>query len=115
MRINTNVSALTSLSNLNKVQDAVSSSMEKLSSGFRINKAGDDAAGLGIANQMKADIKQRCSRPRATRRQAGSVLQIYGRRRRRTSSQILERMKEELAARSKRRTPVDSQTRGTKI
>jgi flagellin len=107
MRINTNVSALNALSNLNKVQDAVSSSMQKLSSGFRINKAGDDAAGLGIANQMNADIKamQQTSR---NAEQAGSVLQIMDGA---TSNlqTILERMKE-LAAQSASDT-VDSTAR----
>ena len=46
MRINTNVSANEASRNLQRVNADVSSSMAKLSSGFRINKAGDDAAGL---------------------------------------------------------------------
>ena len=110
MRINTNVGALNALGNLNKVQDAVSSSMEKLSSGFRINRAGDDAAGLGISNQMNADIKamQQTSR---NAEQAASVLQIMDGA---TSNlqAILERMKE-LAAQSASDT-VDTTAR-TKI
>ena len=57
MRINTNVAALSAFRNLNTVQDAVSDSMAKLSSGFRINKAADDAAGLGIANKLQADTR----------------------------------------------------------
>jgi flagellin len=97
MRINTNVSALTALSNLNKVQDAVGSSMQKLSSGFRINKAGDDAAGLGISNQMGADIKAMTQASRNAE-QAGSVLQIMDGATSNAQS-ILERMKE-LAAQS---------------
>ena len=48
LRINTNVSALTAYQNLNKNQNALSSAIEKLSSGMRINKAADDAAGLSI-------------------------------------------------------------------
>jgi len=55
MRINTNVSALSALNNLSKTQNNTSDSMQKLSSGFRINKAADDAAGLGIANKLRAD------------------------------------------------------------
>jgi flagellin len=97
MRINTNVSALTALSNLNKVQDAVSSSMEKLSSGFRINKAGDDAAGLGISNQLNADIRAMTQASRNAE-QAGSVLQIMDGATQNVST-ILDRMKE-LAAQS---------------
>jgi flagellin len=108
MRINTNVSALTALSNLNKVQDAIGSSMQKLSSGFRINKAGDDAAGLGISNQMGADIKAMTQASRNAE-QAGSVLQIMDGA---TSNiqTILERMKE-LAAQSASDT-VDAGARG---
>ena len=49
LRINTNVSALTAYQNLNKNQNALSSAIEKLSSGMRINKAADDAAGLSIS------------------------------------------------------------------
>ena len=57
MRINTNIGALTAAGNLAKSSDAVRSSAEKLSSGFRINKASDDAAGLGVANLFRADIR----------------------------------------------------------
>ena len=46
MRINTNISALNAYRNLGETNNAVSSSMQKLSSGFRINRAADDAAGL---------------------------------------------------------------------
>ncbi len=49
MRINTNVSALRAQGNLTRVNEQVSASMAKLSSGFRITRAADDAAGLGIA------------------------------------------------------------------
>jgi len=110
MRINTNVSALNALSNLNKVQDAVSSSMEKLSSGFRINRAGDDAAGLGIANQMGSDITAMTQASRNAD-QAGSVLQIMDGATSNVQT-ILERMKE-LAAQSASDT-VDAPAR-TKI
>jgi flagellin len=57
MRINTNVPALQAARNLGNVNKAISSSTEKLSSGFRINKASDDAAGLGIANVLRSDIR----------------------------------------------------------
>jgi flagellin len=43
--------------NLNKNNNAVGKSLEKLSSGFKINRAGDDASGLAISEKMKAQIK----------------------------------------------------------
>ena len=92
MRINTNVSALNALRNLGNTEDAVSKSMEKLSSGFRINRAGDDAAGLGIANKLSADIRSVTQASRNAE-QAGSVLQIMDGATA-TVQQILERMKE---------------------
>jgi flagellin len=56
LRINTNVSALTAYQNLNKNQNALSSAIEKLSSGLRINKAADDAAGLSISQGLTSQI-----------------------------------------------------------
>ncbi len=53
MRINTNVSAIQAYTNLGRVQNALQDSMAKLSSGLRITKAADDAAGLGIANNLR--------------------------------------------------------------
>ena len=52
MRINTNVSALSAARNLTNTQNAVAASTQKLSSGFRITRAADDAAGLGTANVL---------------------------------------------------------------
>ena len=54
--INTNVTALNSLRNLNNVANNVSSSIEKLSSGLRINRAADDPAGLIISESLRAQI-----------------------------------------------------------
>ncbi|MFT8726838.1 MAG: flagellin [Liquorilactobacillus ghanensis] len=56
MRINTNVSAMTTLRYLNQATDAKSSSLTKLSSGSRINSAADDAAGLAVSEKLKAQI-----------------------------------------------------------
>src|SRR5579864_7359086 len=56
LQINTNVTALQALQNLTNVSSAVSSSIEKLSSGLRINTAADDPAGLIIANSLQAQI-----------------------------------------------------------
>ncbi|MDN5364596.1 MAG: flagellin [Eubacteriales bacterium] len=57
MRINNNVSALNAWRNLSITDTAMSKSLEKLSSGLRINRAADDAAGLAISEKMRAQIK----------------------------------------------------------
>lgn len=75
MRINTNIGALTAANSVSKVNDAVRSSTEKLSSGFRINKASDDAAGLGIANFFRSDIRA-LTQAQRNAEQANSVYQI---------------------------------------
>ncbi len=54
MRINNNITAMNSYRNSVQVNERVSKSMEKLSSGQRINRAGDDAAGLAISE--KGDV-----------------------------------------------------------
>src|SRR5690625_3486502 len=56
MRINTNVSAMNTYSRLTGANAAKGGSLAKLSSGLRINKAGDDAAGLSISEKMKNQI-----------------------------------------------------------
>lgn len=57
MIINHNIAALNTHRQLNNASDAQSKSMEKLSSGLRINKAGDDAAGLAISEKMRGQIR----------------------------------------------------------
>lgn len=57
MRINTNTAALNASRNLSNTQGSLSRSLEKLSSGYRINRAADDAAGLAISEGMRAEIK----------------------------------------------------------
>ncbi|MEY2988066.1 MAG: hypothetical protein RJB13_1587 [Pseudomonadota bacterium] len=57
LRIASNVQALTAQRNLNATTEANNASMEKLASGFRINKAADDSAGLAISEKLKADIR----------------------------------------------------------
>jgi flagellin len=54
--INTNLDALNTYKNLQGVQNSLSKSLEKLSSGLRINNAGDDAAGLTIATQLGSQV-----------------------------------------------------------
>ncbi|MDR6883478.1 flagellin [Bacillus sp. 3255] len=57
MRINHNISALNTHRNMTLNNDAASKSMEKLSSGLRINRAADDAAGLSISETMRGQIR----------------------------------------------------------
>jgi flagellin len=57
MRINHNIAALNTYRQLNSAAAGQSKSMEKLSSGLRINKAGDDAAGLAISEKMRGQIR----------------------------------------------------------
>jgi len=57
MRINNNLMAMNTHRQLGIANAAGSKSMEKLSSGFRINRAGDDAAGLAISEKMRAQIR----------------------------------------------------------
>ncbi|HEY9765169.1 MAG TPA: flagellin, partial [Chroococcales cyanobacterium] len=56
LRINTNVGAINAHRNLVSNNESLSKSLEKLSSGFRINKASDDAAGLAISEKMRGQI-----------------------------------------------------------
>jgi flagellin len=56
LRIQTNVEAFNAHRNLQNSSNMMAKSMERLSSGFRINRAADDAAGLSISEKMKAQI-----------------------------------------------------------
>jgi flagellin len=57
LRITQNVEALNSYNHLAKTSAAISKSMARLSSGYRINNASDDAAGLGISESMRSQIR----------------------------------------------------------
>ena len=56
MRIQHNIMAMNAYRNYNNNTSALSSNLEKLSSGYKINRAGDDAAGLAISEKMRAQI-----------------------------------------------------------
>jgi flagellin len=56
LRINQNVEAMNAYRHLTETQGNLSSSLEKLSSGFRINRAADDAAGLSVSEKLRAQI-----------------------------------------------------------
>src|SRR3982751_1333219 len=57
LRIQNNVEAFNAHRNLTQVSESVSQSMERLSSGYRINRAADDAAGLAISEKMRGQIR----------------------------------------------------------
>lgn len=57
LRINTNVASLNAQRNLHGTRNGMNKSLERLSSGQRINRAGDDAAGLAISENLKAQIR----------------------------------------------------------
>lgn len=57
MSVNTNITSLSVQKNLNKAGDALSTSMNRLSSGLKINSAKDDAAGMQIANRLTSQVK----------------------------------------------------------
>ena len=75
MRINTNIASLNSQRVLGQTNSAAARSIGRLSSGFRINRAADDAAGLGIANKLRSDVRALRQASRNAE-QASSVLQI---------------------------------------
>src|SRR3954454_875588 len=56
MSVNTNVAAMNAYRNLSTTNDSMSKSLERLSSGYRINKASDDAAGLAISEGLRSQI-----------------------------------------------------------
>lgn len=75
MRINTNVSALNAQRNLFVTNRAVEGNISKLSSGFRISRAADDAAGLTIANNLRTSTRE-AKMASNNAQQANAYLQI---------------------------------------
>jgi flagellin len=64
--INTNVASLNAQRNLSNTQFGLNKALERLSSGYRINRAGDDAAGLAISERFKAQIRSTSQASRNT-------------------------------------------------
>jgi flagellin len=108
LRINTNIAAFNAHKNLAMTDANLAQSMERLSSGLRINKAKDDTAGLAIANALRNEVRGlRKASENTTQAQAmlqiaeGAVNQIEG---------ILERLTE--LANSARSSNTDSNAKG---
>jgi len=57
LRINTNIASINAQRNLTNTTNRLNRSLERLSSGLRINRAADDAAGLAISENLKADVR----------------------------------------------------------
>jgi flagellin len=92
MFIQNNINSMNALNNLNTNETQLTSSIQKLSSGFRLNRAGDDAAGLSIANSLRNNgVGLQQAQQNAS--QAGSLLQIADGATQ-TISSILDRMKQ---------------------
>lgn len=104
MRINHNISALNTYGQLSRNSAMGAKSIEKLSSGFRINRAGDDAAGLAISEKMRAQIRGLDQASRNSQ-DAISLIQTAEGALNETSN-ILQRMRE-LAAQSANDTNVE--------
>lgn len=92
MRIQTNVNAMNALRNLGVTEGQQSRAIERLSSGFRLNRSGDDAAGMSIANSLRNNGRA-LQQAQRNASQAGSLLQIADGAVQ-TLSTILDRMKE---------------------
>jgi flagellin len=92
MFIQNNINSMNALNNLNTNETQLTSSIQKLSSGFRLNRAGDDAAGMSIANSLRNNgVGLQQAQQNAS--QAGSLLQIADGATS-TISSILDRMKQ---------------------
>jgi len=92
MRINTNVGALTASRNIFVNNMAVENSMRKLSSGLKISRAADDAAGLSIANKLRTQSRA-LSQAASNAEQGNAMLQI-AEGAAQTIERIIERQKE---------------------
>ncbi|MBR0043684.1 MAG: flagellin, partial [Synergistaceae bacterium] len=57
MRINSNIPALNAFNALNNINNAISKSIQQLSTGLRINSAADDAAGLAISEKLRTQTQ----------------------------------------------------------
>jgi flagellin len=105
MRINNNLLAMNTHRQMGVVNTAQSKSMEKLSSGYRINRAGDDAAGLAISEKMRGQIR---GLNQASRNSQDAISMIQTAEGALNETQnILQRMRE-LAVQSANDTNVDA-------
>ena len=55
LTVRTNIASLSAIHQLHKTQGSLTNSLERISSGLRVNRAADDAAGMSVANRMNSD------------------------------------------------------------
>jgi flagellin len=113
MRINTNVGALTASKNIFINNMAVENSMRKLSSGLRISRAADDAAGLSIANKLRTQSRA-LTQASSNAEQGNAMLQI-AEGAASTIQKIIERQKELLVQAASASNATVTGTIGTEI
>jgi flagellin len=113
MRINTNVGALNASKNIFVNNMAVENSMRKLSSGLRISRAADDAAGLSIANKLRTQSRS-LTQASANAEQGNAMLQI-AEGAASTIQKIIERQKELLVQSASASNATVTGTIGTEI
>jgi flagellin len=105
MRINTNVASLTAQENATNTNKTLSSSLEKLSSGLRINKAADDASGLAIADKLRTQASS-LGQGIANANSAAALIQIADKAMAEQSN-ILDTVKQKLIQASTSTTSAD--------
>ncbi len=110
MRINHNISSMTTQSSLFKTNRATSKNLEKLSTGLRINRASDDAAGLAISENLRSQVNG-AKQARKNAQDGISALNIAEGAANEVSS-ILQRMRE-LAVQSSTETLTDNERKFT--
>ena len=92
LRVNTNMTALNAVVNTARTQRSLSKSFERISSGLRINRAADDAAGLGVAEQFDAEKRSGAQALRNTNDGISAIQIAEGASN--EISEILKRMRE---------------------
>jgi flagellin len=108
LRINTNIAALNAHRRLTQTDDRLTSNIERLSSGYRINKAKDDVAGLAIANKLRLEVRGlRMAQQNVT--QGNAVLQMAEGGANQIES-IIERLKELATSAASDNTDSDGRT-----
>src|SRR5262249_17497904 len=106
LNISTNVASLNAQRHLEASSNSLNKSLERLSSGLRINSAADDAAGLALADRLRADVR---AAPPAVRNAHDGISAIsIGEKALGSSGEILARLSE-LASQSSTGTVSDSQ------
>lgn len=109
LRINTNIAAFNAYRQLGITDSKLTTSIERLSSGYRINKAKDDVAGLAIANKFRNEVRS-LRKAQDNAAQAGAMLQVAEGGASKIE-EIVERLKELATQAASSNTDSDGRTR----